>query len=202
MRLPRLPYKESSTRQQSLFLIRTDWIIAAVGVVILIALVPLALTEYELAKRAVFLGCGALVALDIVDSAARLIENRKRAGFLFLVIGVVGLILLVTLPREWSFEYARGRLYPDTGRASVLLVYGLLAGLVAGASKLLWGPSTRGEALKQRREWLRERWELMRAGTQMMAMVGAIALGVFAFLFAAYVAFWYVLAPLVRFFLE
>jgi hypothetical protein len=101
-----------------------------------------------------------------------------------------------------GFRIREGQAFPDTGRVLVLFVYGLLAGLVGGAGKLLCGPSTRGEALKQRREWLRERWELMRAGTQMLAMTGAIALGVFTLFFAAYVAFWYVLAPPVRFFLK
>lgn len=202
MPLPRLPHKENSPRQQSLFLTRTDWILAVVFVVVLVAQVPLVLVGDEFARRVLFLGCGTIVAFGLVDSTARLTGNRKRAGFLFLVAGGVGLALFFALPCEWSFELVGRRLSPDTERASVWFVYGFLGGLVGGAGKLLWGSSPRGEAREQRREWLREMWELMRAEVRTLAVVAGAVLGVFTLFFAAYVAFWYVLDPLACFFLE
>lgn len=137
MRLSELPHKETSTRQRSLFLTRTDWVIAAVFVVVLVVLFPFAIAGHELAGHFLLDGVGFLMGFSAAELLVRLIGGSKRLGFLLLLVGIVwivGLLLLAFLPyAEWrSLFFEGGERTP-----LYLLVGGFVSGLANAGGGLL-----------------------------------------------------------------
>ncbi|MDP8953155.1 MAG: hypothetical protein M3N18_13145 [Actinomycetota bacterium] len=186
--------RDDATKLKGLLDTRTDWALFGVSVAILVALVPFAAIGHEFAESVAFVGLGATVATVVVDLVARLIGDRKRAGLLFVVVGVAGLILLFALPQKWEFMFIGSDVYSSTEHTPVLFVPGVLGGFVGGAGALLRRPSTREEARERGREWMRQE-------IKVLAMVGGALAGIFAFFFGIYVLVEYVIAPVLRFFL-
>lgn len=170
-----------------------EWVAPAILVAILFFLVPFALVGYEFARVGVLYLSGFATALANMEIVARLIDNRKLAGVLFLLTGVVGLVLLLALPDEWSYVGVENRLTGDADRIPVYtFARGLLFGFAIGSGSFLRRPPAPLPSLT---------WEGRRARVRRVMVVGGAVLGVFGFLFALYVLGRYVISPVLRYLL-
>lgn len=182
-------------RHDTLFITRTDWVLAAVFVSVLVVLLPFTFVGYELAGRILYYGIGFLMGFSAAELIVRSIGRRRRVGGTLMVLAgavwLVGLLLLFFLP----YEGWRSLFFESGDRTPLYLFVGGFVGAFANAGvDLFWGPSTLQEAREQRRYYLRQELKTF------LVVVGALA-AVFGFLFTLYVLGAYVLSPVLRYFL-
>ena len=185
-----------------------------ITVAALAVLSPSAIAGYEPARFIFFTGFGIVAAFGIMEPVTRLIGGWRQAGLLFLAVGVVGLVVLFALPYEWFYEREGLRLRLNAEYTPLLTVFGLLAGLTGGGTRLLlykvlaglggrgwrlllFGPVTLGETRERERELMDQWWALVR----LLIFAGAAIIGVFAFFFVLYVLGVYVISPILRYLL-
>ncbi len=103
------------------------------------------------------------------------------------------MVLLLTLPEEWSYIDSEYRLVRDTGRTSLYtLARGLLFGFAIGCGSFLRHlPAPLSPVTREER----------RARVRGMLVFGGAVLGVFGFLFALYVLSRYVISSVLRYLL-
>ncbi len=176
-----------------LFRNRAEWAAPAILVAVLSFLLPFALVGYKFARVGVLYLSGFAAALANMEIVARLIDNRKLAGGIFLLTGVIGLVLLLALPDEWSYVDGENRLARNADRIPLYtFARGLLFGFAIGSGSFLRRPPASPPPLTG---------EERRARVRGALVVGGAVLGVFGFLFVLYVLGRYVFSPVLRYLL-